>query len=181
MHATIVDVIRQQVRIVVDPMLFRLQTRLFGQANAPTLQPTVLPSDGVVTIVNEAVQQGSLALSSITESYQAGESITAGTCVRIGSDGAVYSVQSSMPTHAKTCVGIALADASSGQPCRICPAGFVSLPGVWSFPTIGVPVFIQADGTVAPTVPTTGFVQQVGIVVQSQAILVALDTTVVLL
>ncbi|RMD73194.1 MAG: DUF2190 family protein [Chloroflexi bacterium] len=175
------DIIRQQVRIVVDPMFLTLRLRLFGQANTNVLQPSVLPPAGVVTIVNDAVQQGSISLPTLNVSYVAGEPIAAGKCVRVGSDQKLYLVNSSVPTHAKTCVGIAVDSASAGQECRVRISGLLSLPTVWSFSTVGVPVFIQANGSVAPTLPSTGFVQQVGIVVQSHSILIALDTTVVVL
>lgn len=162
------SLIRQQIRLVVDPMLLRLMNRLYDSPNATHLRDSVIPPPAVIRIAEQYFQTES-PLADV--SLALGESIALGDCVYIGSDQKVYRVLASQPSHAGKCVG--LLKAINNAQGVICLFGRISLPSVWTSLTAGHPVYVSETGAIQQTIPSTGFIQQVGIALSASAVFVS--------
>ena len=169
-----IDLIRQQIRIVVDPMILALRQQLFGHPNAGQLQGSVLPPNVIANIVVQQSQQGSIPISLQTRTFRSAITINAGTAVALDNNQRLVPVLSNNITYAKRCIGIAQDSVQADRDCRVVLYGVLQLANVWNF-TPGSMLFIQANGSISPTVPTTGFIQSVGRALTNNTVFVSIS------
>lgn len=125
---------------------------------------------GVVTTVNDAAQY--------TLGGMAAETIFLGYAVGVDATGQFFLVDSTNPSDAGKCVGIAEASALPGQNLRVVTAGPFDKAS-YSF-TPGEPVFVGVGGALTQTIPASGFEQEVGYAVTATKILVDIEPALVL-
>lgn len=169
-------IIRQQIRSVVDPMFLRLMQRLYDHPNSTYLRESVVPPAAIVRVVQQYIQtEGATA----EMSFPLGESMSEGTCVRLGNDQKLYRSLSTEVTHAGKCIG--LLKQIDGENGIVCMFGRLSLPSVWTSLPQSSFLFVSPTGSVQPTVPATGFVQRIGVALSPSSVFVyPLDTSIVL-
>lgn len=171
-----ISYIRQQIRSVVDPMFLRLLQRLYDHPNATYVRDDVVPPTAITPVIQQYLETRGNILE-IT--FPLGESMNIGSCVRLGADQKIYVAQTTVQEHAGTCIGILTRiDGTQGI---VCCFGNVALPSVWTSLPPASFLFVSATGAVQPTVPTTGFIQRVGIATSvSSAFIYPLDKAIVL-
>ena len=175
-----IDLIRQQVRVVVDPMILALKQQLFGHPNATQLQGAILPAHVITNIVVEQSQQGTIPIPVQTRTFRTAVAIGAGTAVACDANQRLLPVLSNNPMYAKRCIGIAQDSVPADEDCRVVLYGVLQLETVWNF-TPGSMLFIQANGSVSPQVPTAGFIQAIGYTITNNTAFVAVSPAIYLL
>lgn len=171
-----ISYIRQQIRSVVDPMFLRLLQRLYDHPNATYVRDDVVPPTAITPVVQQYLETRGAV---IEVSFPLGESISEGSCVRLDSDQKLYVARTTVPAHAGTCIGVL--KAIDGTRGIVCCLGQLSLPSVWTSLPPASFLFVSATGAVQPTVPTTGFIQRVGVATStSSAFIYPFDSTILL-
>jgi len=129
------------------------------------------------TIITSAVQgPAGVSGASATISYIAGTNLSGGIGV-ILSDSTAIAANSTTLAHAGKVIGITTGAVSSGNQAIIQASG--ELEG-FSGLTINSKVYLQANGTITSTIPTTGFIQQIGLALTSTKILINIQPSLIL-
>jgi hypothetical protein len=128
----------------------------------------VSPPTGKI-VVSEGLQGPPGASGAeIPLNFSAGETIGSNRVVRLSSGTAMYA-DNTILSHANKVIGISTQAKTIGQSLPVQVAGV--LDGFTGL-TPDAPVYLQANGVVNSTLPTSGFVQQIGIATTSTKILI---------
>lgn len=131
----------------------------------------VVANERSVDVVTISVGSGGSGAST-TNDYTAGNNLSALRVVRSNSSGeAIYADKDSL-TDADALLGITTNAATSGNSVTVQSAGKLEDAG-WSW-TPGSRLFLQSNGNVSHTVPSTGFIVSVGHAVTATVILIRL-------
>lgn len=114
--------------------------------------------------------------ASATISYIAGSNLSGGMCIVLENSTAISASNTNL-THAGKIIGITTGSALSGNPAIIQAVG--ELEGFYGL-TVNSKVYLQSNGTISSIIPTTGFIQQVGIALTSTKILINLQPSLVI-
>lgn len=172
--------VRQQVRLILDPMLMKLRTELFnGNVYYPTLTDglisTTVIQEGVQEGIEQAVELGGLVPSIVQ--FVAGEEIQTGKVVY--HDGT--NVRLASPTdisHAGKIVGIATSPGINGETINVQIYGVMNSE-VLSFASPGT-LFLGASSFPSLTIPGgASYVQIVGVSMGGNKLLVVVDPGVI--
>lgn len=109
----------------------------------------------------EVSSGGSSDAVSISDTYTAGEDISAYNVLAQGSDGKVYVADSSDTSDIQKVIGLAETSASTDDSISVRSVGKMTNAG-WSW-TPGAKLYYTNSGTLTESVPATGFVQQVAV------------------
>lgn len=134
---------------------------LKGRKISETYQNIVQAFDGKLYDGNGnyVADIGSVVSTSNLVSFVAGEDIVQGQCVFISDDGRVYVYVNTDFLNIGKFVGIANESKAAGQSIDIIVSGFANVPGVFA----GKLYYVDADGGLTFTKPSTGFIQQLGL------------------
>lgn len=107
-----------------------------------------------------------------SETYPAGQNVSAGRVVVIDGGEAFY-FQPSDPTHAGRAFGVTITSALTGEDVDIQTAGVVT-DAAFLFSADST-LYCDTDGDVVDTMPASGTVQQVGVSVASNSMLISIQ------
>ena len=129
------------------------------------------------TIITSAIQ-GPVGVSGTSAiiSYTAGANISGGIGVILNNSTAI-AANSTTLAHAGKVIGITTGAVVIGNVANIQTSG--ELEG-FSGLTINSKVYLQANGTITSTIPTTGFIQQIGIALTATKVLINIQPSLVL-
>jgi len=137
----------------------------------------VVLTDNVATVITSSAQgPPGVSGASATISYMAGTNLSGGIAVILSSSTAI-AANSTTLAHAGKVVGITTGAVLIGNPATIQASG--ELEG-FSGLTINSKVYLQSNGTITSTIPTTGFIQQVGVALTTTKVLINIQPSLIL-
>jgi len=172
--------VRQQIRLIMDPMLMRLRTELFnGNVYYPTLTDglisTTVIQQGVQDGIEQAVEQGGLVPSIVQ--FIAGEEIQTGKVVYYNGTNVMLASPTNS-SHAGKIIGIAASPATNGETINIQMYGIMTSE-VLSFASPGT-LFLGTSSFPSLTIPGGAtYVQIVGVSMGGNKLLVVIDPGVI--
>jgi hypothetical protein len=173
--------VRDKVRQIVDPLLMRLRTDLFGTVYNTTLKDAVIPksaiTSGVTAGIAEVVADGSLVRAH-TPFTVGSAGVQAGRIVYY-TGSVVEHADCTNALHMGRVIGVAVTTADPGSSVNVQTYGTLELTGVYAFSTIGR-VFLGTNGTLVSSILSTAqFMQCIGTALSPTRLLVAVEQTVI--
>lgn len=141
---------------------------------------TLSKSVAVSTIVNIGLPGSSASVgvgSYVAQTQIASESIGGHIVVYMSPTG-VAIASSSVVNTANKILGLTSGSVVNGQPVEVVTSGTITEPS-WSW-TVGDAVYVSTNGTLTQTVPTSGYILQVGIATNPTTINIDLKLPIIL-
>ncbi len=142
--------------------------------NSPTTVSLIAPVSSVIVSAVQGPAGVSGAFTPII--YVAGTNLSGGMGVILSNSTAI-AANSTTLAHAGKLIGITTGSALTGDSAVIQTSG--ELEGFFGL-TVNSKVYLQANGTITSTIPTTGFVQQVGIALTTTKVLINIQPSLIL-
>lgn len=173
--------IREQVRLIVDPLVLRLRSELYGEAGGyygPYIAADKIPPSIVTSAAEQAVSlaaDGSILVRAFNEFITDGVGIQSGKVVTWNGTVASHA-DCTNNTHAGKIVGIAQGPSGPGAICKVQTYGILELTSAtWNFGGIGS-VLCGTNGDVAVSLPNNAlFAQHMGVVIGPQKLFVMIQ------
>lgn len=124
------------------------------------------------------VRSDRICSKSITGRYQAGTSLSGHRAVLLDDSGVLIYADSSTLSHAGSVLGVTLGAISSGESGDIVERGQI-VEATWSW-TPRAAIYLQPNGVLSQTPPSSGFVCVVGFAMTSTKMYVAVQPPVIL-
>ena len=103
----------------------------------------------------------------------AGETINGGKAVFVDTDGLLYIVDITNPSHYEKCVGIAIQSVIAGDSCNIITSGYTSLLGSGWLP--GEIYYISLTGLLTAIPPVIGWCQKIAMGINNDIISINIE------
>ena len=141
---------------------------------------TLNQSVAVSTVVNIGLPGSSVsagASSYVAQTQIASESIGGHTVVYMSPTG-VAKASSSVINTANKILGLTYTSVVNGQPVEVVTSGTITEPS-WNW-IIGDPIFLSTNGTLTQTLPTSGYILQIGVATNTNIINIDLKLPIIL-
>lgn len=182
MAENLIDLIRREIRFVVDPLLLRLQYRLWSDGpNGRVLHGSIIPEDRILSVAG-SVQQATVLCYTASSLGKGRVVVATGSYYHDGSNSypIVRLVDLTNTADPVTIVGVTTESAGGNSTVPVMYRGILHDPDIFSF-TPRSRLYAGSNGVLTETPPSTGFVCSVGYSLTPDRIYVRVSTQPVML